>query len=115
VKIREQSNGPLHCQAPRGSRSDPWILIPVGRSGYSPDMTATPPDPDPYDTPGLERGGGVNPGDTPPGSAQTPAGPKDPPIPSRAIGPVVLVVVAVMTLMVVGFVVAEVMNWSTLF
>jgi Family of unknown function (DUF6480) len=78
-------------------------------------MTATPPDPDPYRTPGLERGGGVAPGDTPPDSASTPAGPPDPPIPSRAVGPVVLVVIAVLTLLVVGFVVAEVMNWSTLF
>lgn len=36
-----------------------------------PDMTATPPDPDPTRTPGLEPGGGVRPGETPPDSAQT--------------------------------------------
>lgn len=34
-------------------------------------MTATPPDPDPNRTPGLEPGGGVRPGDTPPESGQT--------------------------------------------
>jgi hypothetical protein len=34
-------------------------------------MTAQPPDPDPARTPGLEPGGGVAPGSTPPDSAQT--------------------------------------------
>jgi Family of unknown function (DUF6480) len=34
-------------------------------------MTAQPPDPDPTRTPGLEPGGGVAPGATPPDSAQT--------------------------------------------
>ena len=34
-------------------------------------MTAVPPDPDPRQTPGLEPGGGVAPGSTPPDSAQT--------------------------------------------
>jgi hypothetical protein len=34
-------------------------------------MTAQPPDPDPARTPGLEPGGGVAPGATPPDSAQT--------------------------------------------
>jgi hypothetical protein len=34
-------------------------------------MTATPPDPDPALTPGLDPGGGVQPGETPPDSAQT--------------------------------------------
>jgi len=31
----------------------------------------TSPDPDPATTPGLERGGGVAPGDTPPGESST--------------------------------------------
>jgi hypothetical protein len=34
-------------------------------------MTALPPDPDPAETPGLEPGGGVEPGDTPPDSGET--------------------------------------------
>ncbi|MEZ0362166.1 DUF6480 family protein [Mycobacterium sp. pUA109] len=34
-------------------------------------MTASPPDPDPAQTPDLEPGGGVAPGATPPDSAQT--------------------------------------------
>ncbi|HEX7307985.1 DUF6480 family protein [Lentzea sp.] len=37
-------------------------------------MTATPPDPDPLRTPGLEPGGGVAPGDTPPDSGSTTTG-----------------------------------------
>ncbi|OBI17743.1 hypothetical protein A5712_23480 [Mycobacterium sp. E2327] len=34
-------------------------------------MTAQPPDPDPTQTPDLERGGGVAPGATPPAAPQT--------------------------------------------
>jgi hypothetical protein len=34
-------------------------------------MTAQPPDPDPAQTPDLERGGGVTPGATPPAAPQT--------------------------------------------
>jgi hypothetical protein len=37
-------------------------------------MTAEPPNPDPDRTPGLEPGGGVTPGTTPPAAAQTSAG-----------------------------------------
>jgi len=37
-------------------------------------MTALPPDPDPALTPGLEPGGGVAPGDTPPDSGSTTPG-----------------------------------------
>ena len=34
-------------------------------------MTASTPDPDPDSTPGLEPGGSVTPGDTPPGESST--------------------------------------------
>lgn len=34
-------------------------------------MTAQPPNPEPARTPGLEPGGGAQPGDTPPAAAQT--------------------------------------------
>jgi hypothetical protein len=37
-------------------------------------MTAIPPNPEPDRTPGLEPGGGVPPGSTPPAAAQTSAG-----------------------------------------
>jgi Family of unknown function (DUF6480) len=46
----------------------------VRRRGYAltvSESTAQPPDPDPAVTPGLEPGGGVSPGSTPPDSAQT--------------------------------------------
>jgi len=82
--------------------------------GYSTCMTATPPDPDPARTPGLEPGGGVAPGDTPPDSGQTP-GPADPPIPSRAGSVVALVLVAVVTLLALAFVIAQVMGWTKLY
>lgn len=35
---------------------------------------ASTPDPQPDETPGLEAGGGVNPGDTPPGESSTTSG-----------------------------------------
>jgi hypothetical protein len=47
-------------------------------------MSALPPDPDPMNTPSIERGGGVEPGETPPASAQTSASPNaDPPAPRK--------------------------------
>jgi hypothetical protein len=42
-------------------------------------VTALPPDPDPANTPAVERGGGVAPGETPPASAQTAASPNPDP------------------------------------
>ncbi|MFJ6672873.1 DUF6480 family protein [Actinosynnema sp. NPDC091369] len=78
-------------------------------------MTATPPDPDPARTPGLEPGGGVAPGETPPDSGQTSGLSHPQPMPSRR-GPIItLVAVLVITLLTVAFVVAQVMGWTNLF
>lgn len=68
-------------------------------------MTSSP-DPDPANTPGLEPGGGVAPGDTPPGESSTSgAGPREPDLPSRrtnwlVYGLIGIVVVSVMLLFV---------------
>src|SRR5207244_13630470 len=42
-------------------------------AGYDAGMTANPPDPQPETTPGLEPGGSVTPGDTPPIESSTSA------------------------------------------
>ena len=54
-------------------------------------MTAQPPDPDPARTPGLEPGGGVAPGSTPPDSAQTSGLSEPEPSPRRKFSPAVIV------------------------
>ncbi|GAB2978205.1 DUF6480 family protein [Saccharothrix stipae] len=78
-------------------------------------MTATPPDPDPAHTPGLEPGGGVAPGETPPDSGQTSGLSHPQPMPSRR-GPIItLVAVLIITLLTLAFVVAQVMGWANLF
>ncbi|MEU4448174.1 DUF6480 family protein [Actinosynnema sp. NPDC050801] len=78
-------------------------------------MTATPPDPDPDRTPGLEPGGGVAPGETPPDSGQTSGLSHPQPMPSRR-GPIItLVAVLIITLLTLAFVVAQVMGWTNLF
>ncbi|XVV06382.1 DUF6480 family protein [Actinosynnema sp. CA-248983] len=78
-------------------------------------MTATPPDPDPARTPGLEPGGGVAPGDTPPESGQTSGLSHHEPQPSRARNIAALVVVLAITIIAVGFIVAQIMGWANLF
>jgi hypothetical protein len=65
-------------------------------------MTAQPPDPDPARTPGLEPGGGVAPGATPPDSAQTSGLGEPEPRPRRRLTPatvVGLIAVAVLVLL----------------
>jgi hypothetical protein len=65
-------------------------------------MTA--PDPDPGESTGLESGGGVPPGETPPGEATT-VGPSRPqPMPGRGMSVIALVAVSVLVLMVIGFI-----------
>jgi hypothetical protein len=59
-------------------------------------MSALPPDPDPINTPSIEHGGGVEPGETPPASAQTSASPNaDPPAPRKYTFGVVVSLVAI--------------------
>jgi Family of unknown function (DUF6480) len=59
-------------------------------------VTALPPDPDPENAPGVELGGGVAPGDTPPDSAQTSATSNpDPPIHRRMTPTSIVTVVAI--------------------
>jgi hypothetical protein len=59
-------------------------------------MTALPPDPDPTDAPAVGAGGGVEPGDTPPDSAQTSASAnQDPPPRSRFTPTMIAILTAV--------------------
>lgn len=70
-------------------------------------MTALPPDPDPDRTPGLEPGGGVRPGDTPPDSGSTSGLSHPQPMPGRA-GPIwTYIIVGVIVVCAVGVVVAQ--------
>ncbi|MBM7810143.1 DUF6480 family protein [Saccharothrix algeriensis] len=78
-------------------------------------MTAIPPDPDPAQTPGLEPGGGVAPGDTPPDSGQTAGLSHDPPIPPRSRNIVALVLVTILVVLALGFVVAQILGWAKIF
>ncbi|GAA4416903.1 hypothetical protein GCM10023148_14470 [Actinokineospora soli] len=81
-------------------------------------MTALPPDPDPDRTPGLEPGGGVRPGDTPPDSGSTTRGlarPEPGTRRSRAGAFITLGAVLVLVLMVVGLLVAQLVGWIKVF
>lgn len=53
-------------------------------------MTALPPDPDPSATAAVADGGGVEPGDTPPDSAQTSASANQNPPPRRRFTPITI-------------------------
>lgn len=67
-------------------------------------MTALPPDPDPSKTPGLETGGGVAPGSTPPDSAQTSGVSEYQPNPRRRLTPLAIVSLVALALFVLLFV-----------
>lgn len=71
-------------------------------------MTAVPPDPDPFDTPGVDRAGGVRPGDTPPDSAQTKATANRDPAAGRNLTPRAVIAFVVIGLFVVCFLAAGV-------
>ncbi len=58
-------------------------------------------DPDPATTPGLEPGGGVRPGDTPPGEASTAGPSQDQRIPGRGIPIALMVVLGLVVLLIV--------------
>jgi Family of unknown function (DUF6480) len=71
-------------------------------------MTAMPTDPDPENTPGLEPGNGVMPGDTPPVEASTSGNAhREPKLPSertnKAVYVGILVVVALVAVMLLGY------------
>ncbi|GLZ38836.1 DUF6480 family protein [Actinokineospora sp. NBRC 105648] len=81
-------------------------------------MTAKPPDPDPLRTPGLglEPGGGVRPGDTPPDSGSTTEGLSGRAhYPSRAWPIVTMVFVLVVVLAVVGLTVVSLLGIVKIF
>ncbi|MFH8886317.1 DUF6480 family protein [Streptomyces californicus] len=65
-------------------------------------MSTGNPDPDPRNTPGLEPGGGVSPGDTPPGESSTSeAGPRQETSKGWAMAP--LIVILTVAALVAGF------------
>lgn len=66
-------------------------------------MTAQPPDPDPARTPGLEPGGGVAPGATPPDSAQTSGLAEPEPRPRRRLRPATVVGLIALVVLVLIF------------
>ena len=67
-------------------------------------MTAVPPDPDPARTPGLEPGGGVAPGATPPDSAQTSGLSAPEPPPRHRFTPTVIVSLVALAIFLLLFV-----------
>jgi hypothetical protein len=75
-------------------------------------VTALPPDPDPVNTPGLEPGGGVSPGDTPPDSGSTTVGlTHHEHAGSDSMGPVTLAVILIGALLVGGLMLAIAIGW----
>ncbi|NKQ57174.1 hypothetical protein HFP15_30315 [Amycolatopsis sp. K13G38] len=74
-------------------------------------MTTPPPDPDPDRTPGLEPGGGVRPGDTPPDSGQTSGLSHQEPKPPKVLPWATITVSAVLALLVAALIVASAVGW----
>ncbi|PZG91714.1 hypothetical protein C1I97_29785 [Streptomyces sp. NTH33] len=68
-------------------------------------MSYVNPDPEPERTPGLESGGGVPPGETPPAESSMPeAGPRQPDSTSRGWAKAPLIIILVLVLVVaIGF------------
>lgn len=66
-------------------------------------MTAIPPDPDPAETTGLEPGGGVSPGSTPPDSSSTAGVGAVEPRPRNRITPTAVVSIVAIAIFVLLF------------
>ncbi|WHT15963.1 DUF6480 family protein [Crossiella sp. CA-258035] len=73
-------------------------------------MSERPPHPEPERTPGLEPGGGVPPGETPPAEGGMSGLSHREPEPSAVTGRVTLVLVGVVTLLVVAMIVAQIVG-----
>jgi hypothetical protein len=63
----------------------------------------TTPGPEPKDVPGLEAGGSVTPGDTPPDAGQTSGLSHPQPMPSKTMPVVALVIIGIIVLGVAAF------------
>lgn len=72
-------------------------------------MTSQSPDPDPAKIPGLEPGGGVAPGTTPPDAAQTSAGAEPQPSTKRRLSPAAVITIVVTVIFVLAFVATAVL------
>jgi len=68
-------------------------------------------DPDPSETPGLEPGGGVRPGDTPPAESSTAeAGPQETYNPAKGWAKGPLLIILLVTILVAGFFVVRLVH-----
>ncbi len=72
-------------------------------------MTAQPPDPDPTQTPGLEPGGGVTPGTTPPAAPQTSGVAEHQPPNTRRMTPSAVLTIAGVCIFTVAFIAVAVL------
>jgi hypothetical protein len=66
-------------------------------------MTAMPPQPEPEEIPGLEPGGGVSPGDTPPDAGSTAVGEEPGPVPTRKTTPGSVLSIVLVALFALAF------------
>ncbi|TFV59363.1 hypothetical protein E4P42_08020 [Mycobacterium sp. PS03-16] len=66
-------------------------------------MTGMPPQPEPEEVPGLEPGGGVAPGDTPPDAGSTAVGEEPGPQPARRVTPGSVLTIVLVALFALAF------------